>query len=121
MVSEDTGNTMDAIGCTEKQAEDILEEIERQKSIARFEQTIKILRILQIKCNCRIRGLSIDIENQREKEFYQGAKVEYEELLRHLSELKYIKADIRCAWKYLNDEERREYYELTGDKGEQDD
>jgi len=120
-MNEDIGRTMDAIGCTEKQAEDILEEIERQKSIARFEQTIKVLRIIQIKCNCRIRGLSIDIENQKDKDFYRGAKQEYEELLRHLSELKYIKADIKCAWKYLNDIERKEYYELTGDKEIEDD
>ena len=86
----------------------------------RREEQIKILRLLQIKCNCRMRGLEIDIKNQENKDYYTGALNEYDILFRHLSELKYIKADIKCAWKYLSDKEREEYYKLTGEVKEEE-
>lgn len=67
------------------------------------------LSLLRLKCLCRIRGLSIDIKNQPNKEYYGGAKNEYQELYRHLEELKFIIADIECAKKYLSKEEKKEF------------
>lgn len=79
-----------------------------------------ILELIKLRLKCRIRGLSIDIENQKDKDFYRGAKQEFEELLRHLERIDYIKADIKCAWKYLNNEERNLFTALTNSNGEED-
>lgn len=78
----------------------------------------KNIELLKLRIKCRIRGLSLDIENQENKDFYIGAKQEFEILLRHLEKMKYIKADIECAWKYLNDNERRLYNKLVGRKND---
>ena len=112
-MNEDIGRTMDAVGCTEKQAEDILEEINRQKKIAKFEEQQRILSILRIKCLCRIRGLKTDISCGYK---HEGRLDEYEELLRHLKEIKWIVADIECGLKYLSDNERKTFYDLIGGK-----
>lgn len=76
-----------------------------------------ILEILQLKALCRIRGLSIDIENQPNKDYYGGAKNEYQELYRHLEQLKYIIADIDCAEKYLDNDEKSKFKFLKNKLG----
>lgn len=80
----------------------------------------RVLEILKLKCLCRIRGLSLDVENQKNKEFFSGAKQEMEELYRHLDKLKWIIADIECAYKYLSDDERKLFKRLTNSKVEED-
>jgi hypothetical protein len=74
-----------------------------------IEDTLKLLRL---KCLCRIRGLSVDIDNAKSENalnYHREAKAEYEELFRHLDELNFIISDIRCAKKYLSNEEKKEF------------
>lgn len=76
------------------------------------------LTLLRLKCLCRIRGLSVDIDNAKSENalnYHRGAKAEYEELLRHLDELNFIIADIQCAKKYLSKEEKKEFEGIIGD------
>ena len=70
------------------------------------------LSLIRLKSLCRIRGLSVDIDNAKSENalnHHRGAKSEYEELYRHLEELKFIIADIECAKKYLSDKEKKEF------------
>lgn len=73
-----------------------------------------ILRLLRLKCKCRIRGLSCDIQNCKEGEekYFLGGRSEYEELLRHLEDIKFIIADIDCGEHYLTESEKEEFEEL---------
>lgn len=71
------------------------------------------LALIKIKLLCRIRGLDVDISNGHN--YFKSSKQELEELYRHLEKLDYIKADIKCAWKYLSKEERKQYLKLTGE------
>ncbi len=71
-----------------------------------------VLRILKLKLVCRSGGLLIDKKCQKNKEFYDGAYSEIEELNRHLDNIKWIFADIDCAEKYLSIYEKKDYKEL---------
>lgn len=80
-----------------------------------------VLELIKLRLKCRIRGLSIDIENQKNKDYFRGAKEQFEELLRHLETgVTSIKADIECAYKYLSDDERKLFKRLTNSKVEED-
>ena len=81
------------------------------------------LRLMRLKCKCRISGLKIDILNHYK---YEGRLDEYEELNNHLEDIKWIIADIECAHKYLDYIEKSEFEELkkeilnqTNDKEEE--
>lgn len=78
----------------------------------------RVLEIIKLKRLCRIRGLTLDIQNGHE--YFKSAKSEYEELYRHLDKLKWIIADIECAYKYLSDDERKLFKKLTDSKVEED-
>lgn len=81
--------------------EEIVEKIKIKE-----EERNRVMNLLKLKVLCRIRGLTLDIENQKEKSFYEGAKVEMEEIFRHLEDIKYIEADIYFALKYLSNKEK---------------
>jgi len=83
--------------------------------VALVDHQEKMLRLFRLKCLCRIRGLETDIgvkSNQPSLLFYQGALQEYNKLHYHLSDIKWIVADVDCAIKYLSDEERAEFEKL---------
>ena len=94
---------------TEKETTKRIRKLENKE---RFEKSKReIMDLLKLKVKCRIRGLSVDIENGY-GDFYKGAKREMEELLRHLESLDYIVADIDCALKYLTDKEKSEFCKI---------
>ncbi|CAK0762149.1 hypothetical protein CCP3SC1AL1_3010008 [Gammaproteobacteria bacterium] len=66
--------------------------------------------LLQLKALCRIRGLETDISNGHK--YFESGLQEYEELLRHLEELRWIIADIECAEGRLTDKEKRRFKEI---------
>jgi len=72
----------------------------------------ELMDLIKLKVKCRIRGLSLDVKTQKNKDFFEGAKQEMEELLRHLENLDYIIADIDCALKYLTDEEKSQFCKI---------
>ena len=82
----------------------------------KLEERERVFELLKLKVICRIRGLSVDIDNGY-GEFYRGAKIEMGELLRHLENIKYIIADINCALKYLTKEERIKFEQLQKEIG----
>ena len=77
----------------------------------------QVLEILKIKCNVRMRGLEIDIKNQKNKDYYLGALNEYDVLFRHLDKLKWIIADIECGNEYLDEEEKIYFEKLKSEIG----
>lgn len=79
------------------------------KEQIRREERKRVLGLLRLKCVCRIRGLGVDINHGYK---FEGRLQEYEELLRHLEELRWIVADIECAKKYLSEEERESFERL---------
>lgn len=82
-------------------------------------ESINLLELLKLKCKCRIRGLEIDKSNGYKVDI---ALIEYQELLRHLEQVSFIIADVDCAFKYLNPEEKvlfeklKKYYEVDNEK-----
>lgn len=83
--------------------------------------------ILKLRTKGRIRGLNVDVINEKELKsnaFFRGARNEQEELDRHLTNdnpadnpLRWIIADIECASKYFSDEEKEELVQLKKELG----
>ena len=78
-------------------------------SFGKKQESINFLDLLKLKCKTRIRGLEVDRTNGYQVD---RAILEYEELLRHLEQLSYIIADVSCAEKYLNKEEKNIFANL---------
>lgn len=78
-------------------------------SFGKKQESINFLELLKLKCKCRLRGLEIDKRNGYKVDI---AIQEYQELLRHLEQVSFIIADIDCAEKYLNKEEKNIFANL---------
>ena len=87
------------------------------KEQATQSERARILGLIRLKLICRIRGLDTDIANGYP---FKLARQELLEFNRHLTDVKYIIADIECAKRRLTDKEILEFEELTskikGDK-----
>ncbi len=96
--------------------------METKKQIQKEERE-RVLELIKLKIICRTRGLKVDVSTQEDKEYFLGAKEEFETFLRHLSDknqrptLRWIKADIECAKKYLSDKEKKLFKELKQEDG----
>lgn len=57
----------------------------------------------------RCRGLSLDIDTQKNKEFFKGGKEAMEEFKKKLSDFEYIKNSIITKGKYMTGLEKRKW------------
>lgn len=71
------------------------------------ESSKEILDKIRFALILRSRGLSVDIETQKEKDYFRGGKEMIDEMIRKLSDIKYIDSFIDGRGKYMSDEEKK--------------
>ena len=95
------------ITCVEK---DMKNWEKRMVQKGKLEERERVLKLIRFNCLYRIRGITIDLENTDNSDYFEGMKEGYKDLLDKLSEIKYLISAVN--FKYLSEEERKEFKQL---------